>query len=305
MLMPPAASPATAVNLSRVAIAPYCAGNTAASTGAGVVARIVASGSATTAYMRIARAASTPPAARPGQRREERRRHGAGHEQRRPGQRRADLVARRERPAFRQRGDEHHVDGGEQGYQPLHSRRCRGRGATGRGWPARPAMAGWSRAARAATRPAAAARRSRTRPAPRYRPARPRSTSTSPAAFFSTFSPTYRADSARIRSCPWNQPVVVVPRKMTNALTARASAAGVSANCAEMTQTTAPAMSPLPALAIIVNRVAAYRSASERGAGQRLGQHPGHRHGGHGRGPQQQPLARRRRSRTRPRSAGG
>ena len=63
MLMPPAARPATAVNLSSVAIAPYCAGNTAASTGAGVVARIVASGSATTAYMRTARAARVPPPA--------------------------------------------------------------------------------------------------------------------------------------------------------------------------------------------------------------------------------------------------
>ena len=66
-----------------------------------------------------------------------------------------------------------------------------------------------------------------------------------------------------MRPCPWNHPVVVVPRKMMNVLTARASAAGGPANCAEITQTTAPAMSPLPALAIIVNRVAACRSASE------------------------------------------
>ena len=88
-------------------------------------------------------------------------------------------------------------------------------------------------------------------------------TSSSPAAFFSTFSPTYRAESARIRSCPWNQPVVVVPRKMMKALIARASAAGVLANCTAMTHTTAPATSPLPVLASMVNLVAANRSASE------------------------------------------
>ena len=62
--MPPAARPVIAVYLSSVATAPYWAGSTNARMGAGMVARTTATGTATAAYIRTARAAIIPPVAR-------------------------------------------------------------------------------------------------------------------------------------------------------------------------------------------------------------------------------------------------
>ena len=67
-----------------------------------------------------------------------------------------------------------------------------------------------------------------------------------------------------MRSWPWSQPLVVVPRKMMNVLRATASAVAEPANRVAMIPTTAAAMTPLPALASFANRVAEFRSASDR-----------------------------------------
>jgi hypothetical protein len=54
-----------------------------------------------------------------------------------------------------------------------------------------------------------------------------------------------------------------VPKKMTNVLTASTSAVAEPANRAAMIPTTAAAITPLPALASLANRIAALRSASD------------------------------------------
>ena len=81
---------------------------------------------------------------------------------------------------------------------------------------------------------------------------------------FTRVSPTVRAESVRMCPRPCSQPMVGVPRKMTNVLTARASVAAGPANPVLIRPMTVPAMSPVPALAIIANLIAAARSASER-----------------------------------------
>ena len=67
-----------------------------------------------------------------------------------------------------------------------------------------------------------------------------------------------------MRSVPCSQPVVVVPRKMTNVLMARASTAAGAANRNAMTPTRAAALTPLATLTSLANRVTDCRSGSDR-----------------------------------------
>ena len=71
-------------------------------------------------------------------------------------------------------------------------------------------------------------------------------------------------ESPRMRPWPCSEPMVGVPRKITNALAARAKVDGAPANCAAMTPTMMAAATPLPTLAIMANRTAAFFSVSER-----------------------------------------
>ena len=67
-----------------------------------------------------------------------------------------------------------------------------------------------------------------------------------------------------MRSWPCSQPLGVVPRKMTNVLSASARAVADPANPVAMVPTTVAAMTPLPALASFANRSAESCSASDR-----------------------------------------
>ena len=154
-------------------------------------------------------------------------------EQRDPGQRRAGLVARGQRAVAGQHGDQHHVQRDEQRDHALRPGDARPPGATGPGsaTAASHAAARWpvprrARPPRQHDDPADPERRQRAGFAQPGQHDQQRPRRRSSARFPRRTAPR----GQRMRSLPCSQPVVVVPRKMTNVLRASASAVADPAN---------------------------------------------------------------------------
>ena len=68
----------------------------------------------------------------------------------------------------------------------------------------------------------------------------------------------YSNESERMRSSPWSQPLVVVPRKMTKVPTATTTAVAGPESPMAMPPTIIPATIPVPPLISLAKRIAEF-----------------------------------------------